>query len=451
MGKKGLFFLSGLWVMLLTACSAPSLISRSVQKGFLAKEPFQTAHVGISIFDATANKSLYDYQGDKYFLPASNTKIFTLYAGLKYLRDSLAGIRYEETNDSFYVYPTADPTLLHPLFKKQPVVEKLQTVTKPIVIMNNAWQEEALGAGWSWDDYNENYMQERSSMPVYGNSIKWIQVAQKNTQAELEDSLQTFVFSEPEINWKVRFKEDRLNKTFMVKRKKDDNYFEVSQGREVYKEQSVPFITNGLSSAIELLKDTVPQTVSVQQNVGTSNRDSALRKTIYSQPADSVYRPMMFTSDNFYAEQILLMVSNEKLGLMSDSQIISNLLASDLKDLPQKPVWVDGSGLSRYNLFTPRDFVWILKRLKDEFGFERLKRLFPGGGQGTLSGYYRSDSGYIFAKTGTLSGQVALSGYLLTATNKLLVFSVLVNNHNGSATAIRRAVELFLGDLRRRY
>ena len=82
---------------------------------------------------------------------------------------------------------------------------------------------------------------------------------------------------------------------------------------------------------------------------------------------------------------------------------------------------------------------------------ERIKEVFPTGNDGTLRNYYNADSGYFFAKTGTLSGVVALSGYMYTNKNKLLLFSVLVNNHQASATAVRRAVEKFLQGIRREY
>ena len=49
----------------------------------------------------------------------------------------------------------------------------------------------------------------------------------------------------------------------------------------------------------------------------------------------------------------------------------------------------DGSGLSRYNLFTPQDFVTILNKMKNEFGMERIKNIFPTGGAGTISSYYK--------------------------------------------------------------
>jgi serine-type D-Ala-D-Ala carboxypeptidase/endopeptidase (penicillin-binding protein 4) len=89
--------------------------------------------------------------------------------------------------------------------------------------------------------------------------------------------------------------------------------------------------------------------------------------------------------------------------------------------------------------------------MKNEFGMERIKVILPTGGEGTISNYYKADSGYIYAKTGTLSGVVALSGFLYTKKNKLLIFSVLVNNHRADAGDIRRAVERFLEGVRNKY
>ena len=160
---------------------------------------------------------------------------------------------------------------------------------------------------------------------------------------------------------------------------------------------------------------------------------------------------MMHYSDNFFAEQTLLMVSNQLLHTMNDEKIIDTLLKTDLKDLPQKPNWADGSGLSRFNLFTPQDFIWILNKMKNEFSWKRLSTIFPSGNTGTLTNYYTADSSFIYAKTGSLTGVIALSGYLITKKNKTLIFSVLVNNHLTTGRAVRKAIEKYLLAVRDKY
>jgi D-alanyl-D-alanine carboxypeptidase/D-alanyl-D-alanine-endopeptidase (penicillin-binding protein 4) len=107
--------------------------------------------------------------------------------------------------------------------------------------------------------------------------------------------------------------------------------------------------------------------------------------------------------------------------------------------------WVDGSGLSRYNLNTPQNYVAILKKMQDEFGQKRVTQIFETGGEGTLSAYYKNFPGEIHAKTGSLGGQIALSGFIYTLKNQKLYFSILVSNHMSPTSAgVRKAVEAYL-------
>ena len=72
-------------LLILQACSVQKQIAKSAKADVLDTKALQAAHTGISIFDPAANKYLYNYQGDKYFVPASNTKLPTCYAAMKYL------------------------------------------------------------------------------------------------------------------------------------------------------------------------------------------------------------------------------------------------------------------------------------------------------------------------------------------------------------------------------
>jgi D-alanyl-D-alanine carboxypeptidase/D-alanyl-D-alanine-endopeptidase (penicillin-binding protein 4) len=440
-GLVGLFTVAG--------CSVQKQIGRQLNDGVLRDNNLANAHVGVSIIDAGNQKPLLNYQSDKYFVPASNTKIFTCYAALKFLGDSVKGIEYSEDDTAIYLIPSGDPTFLHQDFADQPVTRFLQAAKKPLYITDVNWDEKALGSGWSWDDFNSSYMAERSPLPVYGNVIRWIQ--ERDTSAPVPENIldqQVFTYSIPDVNWPVKFTPDLKKRNFSVSRDKEVNLFTITQGIEAKKEQQVPFITKGVESALGLLQDTVGKTITRLDN---SVAEAGIKHTIMSRPMDSLLRPMMQNSDNFFAEQILLMVANERFGKMNDNLITDTLLDIELKDLPQRPRWADGSGLSRFNLFTPADFVAILTKMKNEFGMERIQRIFATGGKGTLLNFYKKDSSFIYAKTGTLSGVVALSGFLYTRKNKLLCFSVLVNNHRGNAVEIRRKVEAFLSDIRRKY
>jgi serine-type D-Ala-D-Ala carboxypeptidase/endopeptidase (penicillin-binding protein 4) len=446
---RQLYFLTFAF-LIFTSCNLQKQISRSAENDVLNNKTLASAHIGISIYDPETNKYWFNYQGDKYFVPASNTKIPTCYAAMKYLGDSLVGFKYIKGDTTIIILPTGDPTFLHPDFSSVRAINLIKKQRSVSLLTNNFYAHK-LGSGWSWNDYQETYMAERSSFPMYGNLVT-IYLKEGHVRAS-PSFFEKMIFTFPKNTSRIP---ELLFSGMKVLRPLHSNEFLVTNGES--KSITLPFsTTESMFSAITmnpslqtaLLSDTLKMTSSS----GVFRIPANDLIVFHSQPTDSVLKPMMHRSDNFFAEQSLLMVSNELLGIMNDEKIIDTLLKTDFKDLPQQPRWVDGCGLSRYNLFTPQDFVAILNKMKTEFGMERIKVIFATGGDSTstISNYYKTESGYIYAKTGTLSGVVALSGFLFTKKNKLLIFSTLVNNHNGSATEVRRAVEKFLQGIRNRY
>ena len=122
-------------ILFFAACSPQKYISKQANGSLLNDPSLANAHVGISLYDPADNKYLFNHQGDKYFVPASNTKIVTCYAAMKYLGDSLAGIHYEEGPDAITLVPTGDPTLLHRDFLRQPVIDFLRSTNRPLQII----------------------------------------------------------------------------------------------------------------------------------------------------------------------------------------------------------------------------------------------------------------------------------------------------------------------------
>jgi D-alanyl-D-alanine carboxypeptidase/D-alanyl-D-alanine-endopeptidase (penicillin-binding protein 4) len=94
---------------------------------------------------------------------------------------------------------------------------------------------------------------------------------------------------------------------------------------------------------------------------------------------------------------------------------------------------VDGSGLSRSNRAAPKQVARLLDRLRNRPGFSKLYASLPVAGRdGTLATRLRHGAarGRCRAKTGTLTGVSALSGYCKSRSGRTLVFSVLMNNTN---------------------
>ena len=219
--------------------------------------------MGVYVYDDSSKKVIADYQSDKYFVPASNTKLFSLYAGMKYLGDSLVGISYRENDTALILEPTGDPSFLHPDFQSQPVIDFLKKSHKKIYLSaGDLWRETPLGPGWAWDDYNDDYSVERSRFPVYGNFIRWTQ--QKSTvrsNAAFEETATYSVLRK--FPGRYRFSTDSLPKEFLVKRLIDSNVFTIRLGNETDKSQDVPFITNDMDSAAQLLQDTLGKPVNL--------------------------------------------------------------------------------------------------------------------------------------------------------------------------------------------
>ena len=414
---------------LISSCSVQKQIAKQADKDMLDDPGFLPAHVGISLYDPATHQYLYNHQGDKFFIPASNMKLFTCYEAMKNLGDSLISLWYNDKgNGTIEAEANADASFLHPDFKNQLVYNLLKS-QKKVLLSDDNWKENALGAGWAWDDYNSDYLAERSMMPIYGNLARFTLAGG---------------FKASPSYFQRKSLEDAVAETkerFIIRRQFFADSFVARPSINRFVSADIPFYTPGNKTLLQLLNDTLKNSTEL---VHAKINHTPTTKKIYSQPTDSLLKIMMHRSDNFFAEQTLLMLSNEILGMMNNGRIIDTLLKTDLAGLPQKPRWMDGSGLSRYNLVSPQDFVWVLTQMKNEFSWERITNILPTGGQGTLSGLYKNYEGRIYAKTGTLSNHVALSGYITTKKGRQLIFSVLVNAHQTTAANIRKGVEKFL-------
>jgi D-alanyl-D-alanine carboxypeptidase/D-alanyl-D-alanine-endopeptidase (penicillin-binding protein 4) len=140
-------------------------------------------------------------------------------------------------------------------------------------------------------------------------------------------------------------------------------------------------------------------------------------------------------SNNSYADTLFRFIGGSK--------NISAILAQ-LGINPSSFRLADGSGLSRHNIATPRSIVEILRAMYYSPNRDTFYASLPVAGiSGTLRNRMRQTAamGTVYAKTGTLTGVRALSGYLEHPSQGPMLFSIIVNNQRVSGQALVRSID----------
>ncbi len=396
--------------VLCLSCSGTNLrrTGKSV-RAVLDKESFQNHHYGLLVLDAGNGDTLIKHNSARYFVPASNVKIATFFAAVEYLPKQLPLISYSENGDSIFIRGLGNPASLHPKFQDSTLIEFLDSYPH-VFYSDSNFKDDKWAPGWAWEDFDRSYAVERSSLPLYGNVIS--------------------ITDGPEVT-PIFFRDSVIQEGAEYRRSFDKNEFYVSADRN--DTLVIPFKT-GPELTIDLLSDALKRPV--QYSVSFPEDEEL--KILSGFPRDSVLKEMMIESDNFLAEQLLVMVSSSLSDTLDISKSIEKLKAEIFPGGDQTPRWVDGSGLSRYNLFTPASIVSVLKQLNQRYNWAYLKGFFPAGGQsGTLREEFQSASEpYLLAKSGSMGNIYCLSGFLETEGGKLLIFSFMNNNFSADQSPV---------------
>jgi D-alanyl-D-alanine carboxypeptidase/D-alanyl-D-alanine-endopeptidase (penicillin-binding protein 4) len=377
---------------------------------------------GVMIKDLSTGKVLFEKNADQYFMPASNMKLLTFLQANRIVGNQIPSFKYRETKDTLFFWGTGDISNLHPTIKNTALRDFLAASSKVLVYGAPLKQIPVLGTGWAWDDYNDHYSAEISDMPLYANLVNFSATA-KRWQI-MPDAFEAV---------------SKTGSTLEVRRNWLKNQFELPVLQtQNYGSQDVPFITSPDMTAF-LLTDTLHKSV---ETMPLAVHPDA--RIFYAGKMDSLYLPMLHESDNAVAEQLLVMIAAEK-G-WDPTKVIENLKKEPGNEFIKDIRWVDGSGLSRYNLIRPKDFIHILELLQKEVAPDRLRTLLPEASKtGTMRNVQDLNPGVrIWAKSGSFGNTYDLSGYYLTKEGKTLAFSILSNLGNTPVKDIKNSVVEFL-------
>lgn len=372
-------------------------------------EVFKNSFTGFVLYDVKNAAEVININGDKLFTPASNTKILTYYTAINVLNDSIPVLKYCIEGDSLIFYGTGNPLPLNnKLGFDTTLTDFLSQRNERLFYCSSNFNDDIYGEGWAWDDYLFQYHLEKSALPLYGNKI---------TAFFSSDSIYFY----PEM---IREKVIFTNDSFYFARSFDKNDFHLGtfiSGEELI----LPFKTDN-EFVVSLLSQEIKRPIEMIKTRAKPGECKILRQPT----GDSIYIRLMHNSDNFIAEQLMLMCS----GIMYDTMEVKRSINYAINDLmpflKDSCRWVDGSGLSRYNLLKPNSLIRVLHLILEKQGIDRIKIIFPEINTAPDKDPIKNRLYYagVYAKSGSLSNNYNLSGYIITNKSNLYTFSFM-NNH----------------------
>ena len=367
----------------------------------LKKEYFNAVdtqnHTGALIFNQNKSKIEFEHNAEAYFIPASTLKLVTALITKQAHQDHIPLALYRVQGDSLHLKPTGDPTLWHPKLHQEQFDSILEAHEHLIIHLNDKETVYPYAPGWSWDDYDRYYSAELSIMPIAGNQVHI-------------NPLDTLNFEVYPNYFEDKVRVEAQAPKFRRAKTKNEFVITASQKDSI----SIPLIYDeiDLSALISSLSGKDVQ-------IRTKNEIGKTWKTLQGVESDSLIKYMLEKSDNFLAEQMLLLNTKH----LYNSFEIDSLIPNQKKELGIKGRWVDGSGLSRYNLISPKELTQVLMQFKKENSLSYIQKVLP---KRTLN--IDNTTVYFYGKTGSMSGVYNYVGMVKTKKKNEVYFALFQNN-----------------------
>jgi len=446
--------------------------------------------VGIKVVSLNSGKVIFESDSDKYYMPASNMKNFTVATAMeklgpdfKFVTSVFAAAKPDENGTikaDLRIYGRGDVSIstafnngdyykgLDNLVDKI-AAAGIKRVEGSLVGDESYFKGFAIPGGWEWDDLQWYYGAEVSALPLNDNAVDiavqpglagydcLIKVSPDNTIMWIENRCKTTTRSVPG--------------GLTVSKKLDQNVLQIggtmAEGDDTYRSSIA------ISRPAELFLALLKQRLALKGITVTGNTHALPTGTVVpspqvelakleSPPFSVIAAKTMKPSQNMYTETILWTLGEvqraemkktlqrspgeltddfggqiralESASRLSSSELGLSAVKTFLKQIgipDDGIVQYDGSGLSRHDLITPSAVVTLYTYMAKQSKYSQAWRdsLTIGGVDGTLRNRFKGTAaqGNIRGKTGTIDQVSALSGYLTTAGGEQIVISIVVN------------------------
>lgn len=448
----------------------------------LTRPELKRGSIGIKFAALDSGKVLFEENAEKFFMPASNMKSFTVATALERLTPdfkfvtSVYGAAMPDSGGTvkggLTIFGRGDVSFSTSFYDRdffrgldmladRIVQSGVKKIDGDLIADETYFSGSALPTGWEWDDLQWYSGAEVSAFP-FNDNVVGLSVRPTSVGAPCLVAFEPMNMVFQVFNTCVTTAKGSRSE-LVVKKSLDRNILEISG--------SLPAGGDGFASNVTVTRPAELYISMLQQRLklkgveitGRARVVGAKEKAMTTvapqavpveiarleSPAFSVIvQKTMKPSQNMYTETILWTLGEQGRGwpvVTTETNPFANAKSTSadrgifaVKNFlaqagvaPDAIVQYDGSGLSRHNLLTPSALVQLYTYMAKQSRYSAIwyDALPVGGVDGTLRNRFKGvrTTGNVHAKTGTLDQVSGLSGYVTTAAGERVVFSVLVN------------------------
>lgn len=441
---------------------------------------------GVSVTDLDG-RVLYSRNGDRLFVPASNTKILVSVAATALLgpnftvKTSLYGtgpITDSLLRGDLVLYGRGDPTFSRRCYQADTLAAGACDTDPAIRLHDLALQLRARGVRVVAGDLigDGSYFEETLLHPNWqGYDLGWWYAAPVSGLGFNDNSLDVHETAADSVGFapRVTFVPDLglatfenravtgardARRTFDVVRSPNGEHF-LSSGvlplGTTDRQEFAAIADPNRFAALALRRELNAAGISVRGDT-RSTVDSLAYPTaragvalaeVTSRPLREWVFPILNSSQNWFAEMLLKQLGRQfgTAGSWAEGRAVERRFMIDSVHADSTQFLVeDGSGLASNNLVSPHTFTMLLGYIHRHADFPMFDAGLPVGGKaGTLKNRFGNTpiEGKVHAKTGTISRTATISGFVERPDGQTLVFSVMANHNNLASTRILAAID----------
>lgn len=459
-------------------------VDRTAIDAVVEAPPLDRAHFGVLALDARTGRTLYERNAHQWFVPASNQKILVTAAAWSLLGPQhrfrtevwTAGDMSDGWLDGdLVVIGSGDPSLSGRYWESGAaalraladsiVAEGVRHVAGKLLVDVSAWDSTTVAPTREVDDLAYGYGStggafaiDEGELEVVVGSGPWVGLpAVIDWSARVDDG-----FVVPRVRTVPEGRGRRIVARYHPETRRIELEGAIELGTvdtlTIAQRDPVRLATAALASALADAGVSVGAGAEVRWTPGEPIGSACLAGAVRSCPrarlltamesasVGDLSRAVLEPSQNWIAEQLLLALGAEsgKRGSWPDglsvlTEFLRHEVGIDSLDVSAR----DGSGLSAYNLVTPRALVRVLQYMaaRPDAAKYRAALAEPGEADSTLEERLSGLEGRVFAKTGTISNVNSLSGYLVRDGGQEVIFSILANGAGVDDRVVEGAID----------